>query len=182
VFSIVLGKSDGAWVKADAGSDFLFYLDNENVTLNPGEYIVMIDPIWNECANKHAEFKNVHLDIYSTQQVEIEPIDDYTGITCLASMLKNYAKTLAPAESKQFYLRDSKPEYADTYRILDVDSTGCWYGYFYTNNGSQYPLKEKFMPDLKGGEVVWPLGTGKDIPIEIAPGQDHIVVCRRTAA
>ena len=46
-FNIVLGKVDGTFVKADVGDDFLFYLENEETPLAAGEYIVMIDPIWN---------------------------------------------------------------------------------------------------------------------------------------
>lgn len=50
-FNILLGKSDGTFVKANVGDDFLFSLDNEEVVLTPGEYIMMIDPIWNDVAS-----------------------------------------------------------------------------------------------------------------------------------
>lgn len=76
MFNIVLGKADGTFVKADVGDDFLFYLENENVSLTPGEYIVMIDPIWNSKAKQDKLYKDIHIDIYSTHQVELEPIDD----------------------------------------------------------------------------------------------------------
>jgi hypothetical protein len=57
-------------------------------------------------------------------------------------------------------LKEEKPEYSDVFRILDVSSTGCWYGYFYTKNESSYTLKEKFTPALEGAEVAWPINAG----------------------
>lgn len=66
MFNIVLGKADGTFVKADVGDDFLFYLENENVSLTAGEYIVMIDPIWNSKAKQDKLYKDIHIDIYST--------------------------------------------------------------------------------------------------------------------
>lgn len=70
-FSILLGSRDGKFIKADAGADFLFYLDNNEIELEAGEYIVMIDPIWNECAERENEFRQVMLDIYCTEEIEI---------------------------------------------------------------------------------------------------------------
>jgi len=47
-FNVMLYKSDGTFVKSKCGSDFLFSLDNRDVVLTPGDYIVMVDPIWNQ--------------------------------------------------------------------------------------------------------------------------------------
>ena len=87
----MLGKVDGTFIKADSGKDFLFYLDNEDVVLTAGDYVVMIDPIWNQCAEKERFYKLVNLDIYCPDQIDITPIDDRTGMRCLANMLKNFA-------------------------------------------------------------------------------------------
>ena len=50
-FNIILGRTDGVFVKAVFGSDFMFSLTNEELNLTPGNYVVMIDPVWNETAN-----------------------------------------------------------------------------------------------------------------------------------
>ena len=41
----------------------------------PGNYIVMIDPNWNESARLVKDFKNVLVDIYAPEAVKMEPLD-----------------------------------------------------------------------------------------------------------
>ena len=52
-------------MKANVGMNFLQSLDNEGVVLTPGEYIVMVDPVWNGCANTDKLYKKILIDIYS---------------------------------------------------------------------------------------------------------------------
>ena len=69
------------------------------------------------------------------------------------------------------------------YRISDVESLGCWYGYIYTKNGSKYDLRETLRPNLQGLEVVSPELTGEegiDVELDLPAGEDHIVILRRT--
>jgi hypothetical protein len=70
-FSILLGKSDGTFVKANVGDDFLFSLHNEEVVLTPGEYTMMIDPIWNDVASSDRLYKEILVDIYSQEAIDI---------------------------------------------------------------------------------------------------------------
>lgn len=49
-FNILLGKTDGTFSKANFGSEFMFSLTNEELNLTAGEYVIMIDPIWNASA------------------------------------------------------------------------------------------------------------------------------------
>ena len=58
-FNILLGKTDGTFAKANFGSEFMFSLDNEDLNLTAGEYIMMIDPIWNASAYITREFKKI---------------------------------------------------------------------------------------------------------------------------
>lgn len=179
---MLLCKSDGTFIKADAGHDFMFSIDNNLANaLTPGEYMLMVDPIWNECARRDKAFQDVTIDIYCNDEVQIEPIDDRTGMETLVKAFKSIALQTCPKESREFYCTD-KPDYAKVYRILDLDSTNIWYGYWFTMNDSPYRLKETFTPSLKGAQVVWPLGNPKDIEIDLGPGESHVILCRRLQA
>ena len=39
---------DGRFIKGRFGSGFMFTLDNDGLILPPDDYIVMVDPIWND--------------------------------------------------------------------------------------------------------------------------------------
>ena len=43
-------KKNGEYVKGRFGSRFMFSLENKDLMLSPGEYIIMIDPIWDKSA------------------------------------------------------------------------------------------------------------------------------------
>jgi len=152
-------------------------LHNKDVVLTPGEYIVMIDPIWNSVASTDKLYKDVLVGIYSKDLIEIEPVDDNTGMKALALMLKNFAYNMK-ADAREYYLKDSNPEYAKVFRICDVESTGCWYGFFYTRNDSAFTLCETFTPKLAGATVVWPI-SNTDFELSLNPGEDHIIIVRR---
>jgi hypothetical protein len=152
-------------------------LHNKDVVLTPGEYILMIDPIWNAVASTDKLYKKVLVDIYSKNLIEIEPVDDNTGMKALVLMLKNFAYNMK-ADARKYYL-NSDPEYAKVFRILDIKSTGCYYGFFYTRNDSAFTLSEIFTPKLAGATVVWPI-SNTEVELNLKPGEDHIIIFRRT--
>ena len=45
-FNMILMTKEGEFVKARFGSRFMFSLENKDLVLSPGEYILMIDPVW----------------------------------------------------------------------------------------------------------------------------------------
>ena len=49
----------GQFIKGKFGSDFKFSLStvNNDLFLPPGDYIIMIDPVWNETAKNDVNFK-----------------------------------------------------------------------------------------------------------------------------
>ena len=147
-FNILLGKSDGPFIKATLGDEFLLSLNNENVVMTPGEYIVMVDPIWNDSASQDKLHKKILVDVCCRDRIEIEPIDDNTGMKALELMLKNFAQNMQGDGVREYYLEQVNSDYADVYRIEDVSSTGCWYGFFYTRNDSAFDLCETFTPDF----------------------------------
>ena len=59
--------SGGEFVKGKFGSRFKFSLStiNNDLVLPPGDYVIMVDPLWNEAAQ--GKFKEVMLDIYSKE-------------------------------------------------------------------------------------------------------------------
>ncbi len=57
----------------------MFSLTNEDLNLTAGEYVIMIDPIWNASAKTDLEYKKIYIDIYAPLQVELKPIDDRAG-------------------------------------------------------------------------------------------------------
>ena len=61
----------GKFVMGKYGSDFNLSLLNENVTLMPGNYIVMIDPLWNDSAKLSRSYKEILVDIYAPSNVSI---------------------------------------------------------------------------------------------------------------
>lgn len=102
----------------------------------------------------------------------------------LVKSLEDFAVSKFPADQRNYYMRERTEDYADVFRITDVDHTNCWYGYFFTHNGSPYEFCENFTPNINGGEIVWPLNAknGEACRISLQPGEDSIFIVRRTAA
>ena len=49
----------------------MFSLLNQQVRLEPGKYIFMIDPVWNSSAETNPLYKDVLIDIYAPECVEM---------------------------------------------------------------------------------------------------------------
>ena len=50
-FNIMLMKNSGQFVKANFGSSFMQSLLNDDLTLDVGNYCLMVDPLWNPIAH-----------------------------------------------------------------------------------------------------------------------------------
>ena len=75
---------------------------------------------------------------------------------------------------------EENPDYStDVYRVSDVESLDCYYGFIYTKNNSKYRLKETIRPHLKGLEINYPKVEGLDVEIDIPPGGDNLIILRR---
>ena len=74
----------------------------------------------------------------------------------LARAFKGAALNLTPEDQRQFNLEENEDYGSDVFRVSDVESIDCWYGYIYTQNNSPYRLQETVRPQLSGLEVVWP--------------------------
>jgi len=143
----------------------------------------MIDPIWNNTVHNDDIYKEVMVDIYAPDQVNLSQVEDDHGMQILARALKGAAMNLSPPEQRQTYLEDNEDYGTDVLRVSDVESLDCWYGYIYTRNNSPYRLQETVKPQLSGLEVVWPyLPEGEDeIEIDVPAGSDHVIILRRSS-
>jgi 23S rRNA C2498 (ribose-2'-O)-methylase RlmM len=57
----------------------------------------------------------------------------------LAKALKDFAMKL-PQSKREYHLQQNKDYKRDVYRIIDINSTKCYYGFIYVNNQSGYDL------------------------------------------
>ena len=114
----------------------------------------MIDPVWNETAANDANFKQVMLDIYSKQHLEITPLPDAYGFDILTRAVKNAAVSRTPKDTHLSYLAQSRPDYSGVVRISSLEALDCWYGFIYTTNQSQYTLRESLTLELEGLELI----------------------------
>ena len=81
----------GEVVNARFGNKFMFSLLNQKVTLNPGKYVVMIDPLWNEESENDTSYREVLVDVYGPESVELKAVPDEAGMKLLAKALKHSA-------------------------------------------------------------------------------------------
>ena len=166
------------FVNARFGGSFTFSLLNEKVVLEPGTYVVMVDPHWNETSDNDPGYREVLLDIYAPKQVTMSEVDTATGMHLLAQSLKHAARTRTAESDKQFYLSDESDYGNDVHRISDIECLNCWLGFVYTANNSPYTLKETLKLNLEGIEILYP-PTTEEIELKVAAGEEHIVVLRR---
>ena len=69
----------------------MFSLVNDHFALSPGKYIIMIDPLWDETTFNDEAYRDVLVDIYCPQQVNLAQIDTKLGIKILVKSLKSFA-------------------------------------------------------------------------------------------
>ena len=95
----------------------MYSLMNNQVDLEKGGYIFMVDPIWNHSSELSEDYKEILVDVYAPEIVDLETIDDQAGIMFLEQALKDAARTVASPENKQFYLKDDTDYGEDVYRV-----------------------------------------------------------------
>ena len=71
-FNIVLMTDKGEFIHGRFGKDFTFSLLTENIVLEPGKYIIMVDPIWNESVENDTMYREVIIDIYCPESVTLD--------------------------------------------------------------------------------------------------------------
>ena len=94
----------GSFVNARFGNRFMFTLLNTKITLHPGKYIVMIDPVWNSTVQNDEMYREVMLDIYGPEGVNLSQVSDEMGMQIFARALKGAAINITPISERQTYL------------------------------------------------------------------------------
>ena len=89
--------------------------------------------------------------------MDLTQIDDKTGIKVLQKAFKDAALTRVPQELRENYLEENPDYGTKVFRVTDVESLDCYYGFIYTKNESEYRLKETIRPHLKGLEINYPI-------------------------
>ena len=72
--------ASGEFINARFGSRFMFSLLNHKITLKPGKYIFMIDPVWNGTTDNDDLYREVLVDIYAPEAVDLTQVEDATGM------------------------------------------------------------------------------------------------------
>ena len=126
------------------------------------------------------DFDLVLLDILSPYRTDVTLIDQEQGFSLLVDALKSVALNpeLVPEEKRSHYL-ENRPDYEGVWRVSEINACKCWYGFVYTNNPTDYVLRETFTPQLQGLAVIHPPMDGENVELEIQPQSDHIIVLRR---
>ena len=131
-FNIVLMTDKGKFINARFGSRFTFSLLNQKIKLEPGRYIIMIDPLWNQTILNDDMYREVLVDIYAPEAVTLEQVEDARGMQYLVTALKDAAKRLSPEADKTYYLEYHEDYGNDVVRITNVECLNCWLGFIYT--------------------------------------------------
>ena len=58
----------------------MFSLLNQKITLKPGKYIFMIDPVWNGTTDNDDLYREVLVDISAPEAVDLTQVEDATGM------------------------------------------------------------------------------------------------------
>lgn len=75
-FNIILMTAAGEFINARFGNRFMFSLLNQKISLRPGKYVFMIDPIWNSTTANSPLFEEVLVDVYAPDAVNLTQLDD----------------------------------------------------------------------------------------------------------
>ena len=101
-------NEEGKFIHGNYGSRFMFSLLNDNIMLNPGKYVIMIDPLWDETTFNDEAYRDVLVDIYGPQQVSLCQVETKFGMKILVKALKHFAQNELPEDIRDFYLRDNE--------------------------------------------------------------------------
>ena len=124
----------------------MFSLLNQKIVLKPGNYIILVDPLWDDSTDNDESYKEVLVDVYAPCVVNLTQIEDKVGIKVLQKAFKYVAENKVPHTSRENYLEENPDYGTDVYRITDVENLDCYYGFIYTKNNSKYRLKETIRP------------------------------------
>ena len=86
-------SESGEFKKASFGNEFTQTLDNKDLVLQAGEYVFMVDPIWNNSTKLSPSYREILIDIYGPESVTISEMSKAKGFKVLENSLKHAALT-----------------------------------------------------------------------------------------
>ena len=86
-----MNERTGEYINSCFGSRFMYSLMNKDIMLQPDSYVFMVDPIWHESAEFDPSYREVLIDVYAPEVLDIEPVDDYDGLKVLERAFKDAA-------------------------------------------------------------------------------------------
>ena len=93
-------SATGKLITSTYESKFMMSLWNQKITLPPGKYIFMIDPVWNEAVDNDPNYREVLVDIYGPDAVSLSQVDDSVGMQVLARALKGAAINISSPDER----------------------------------------------------------------------------------
>ena len=110
-------------------SNYQIVLEVEPAKLTPGDYVVMVEAIWNKSAQTNKDYKSYSIALHHTSKIEfkrtdvihpaIQKIDQFYEEVYITKALKNLKTTavLEPSKSlkSSFILRDTGEGQEDTF-------------------------------------------------------------------
>lgn len=161
------------------GSSFLASNVVKQKQLYPGTYYILIDPTFNEQAELDEDYKQVVVDVYSTQFVSLIPVSEEEGMSVFKQSLKDYAQNKSDESKRNNFC--SAVGFDQSYRLIQMSIPKTFYGFLYDRNHEDAPdsLISKVWVEPTGFEIV---GRDDIDPTEfnIKPGQDDLQVWRWT--
>ena len=72
-------------------------LENKDLAQIPaGDYIVMVDPIWDESVKNDKEYREIMIDVFCPLTISLGEVDRDFGWEIFQGALKHYARHKAP--------------------------------------------------------------------------------------
>ena len=89
---------------------------SKDLVLSPGEYVFMVDPIWNKSARLSSSYKDILIDIYGPESTCISPVPVAKGLKILERALK-HAAMVKSTEEDRCSIQSENDDYKDCVRV-----------------------------------------------------------------
>ena len=92
-------------------------LENKDIAQIPaGDYIIMIDPIWDESVYNDKAYREIMIDIFCPLSTSLSEVNRDFGWEIFQGALVHYARNKVPQEMRKKYLAD-KEDYQNCVRV-----------------------------------------------------------------
>ena len=147
----MLMKEEGKFVRGFFGYNrFMTSLTNCEFSLEPGNYVVLVDPMWEECSSLDDGFRKILVQVFAHEKFALTRMDPDAGMQVLVEALKHCAQHLSPEKERSTYLVEYEGYGSNVYRLADFTTPVGRFGFIYTRNNSPYDLRETLQIEITG--------------------------------